>query len=158
MRRIYQMASLVLLGVGVFLVFQGRAIGLAGHFGPGPGFFAFWVGVALAVLSLVWGGQASLHAAKALPPGFVPDRGGIVRVASVMFAMVAFVILLTTLGFNLAMLGLLLFLMLAFGREYLATKIVIAVAGSFGVHYVFERLLRVPLPYSSIALLRNMGL
>jgi putative tricarboxylic transport membrane protein len=156
-RRICQTASLLLLGVGLFLVYQGRAIGLAGHFGPGPGFFAFWVGIALAVLSLVWCGQASLRSAKAMPPGFVPDRGGIVRVASVMLAMVAFVMVLTTLGFNLAMLGLLLFLMLAFGREYLVTKIVISIAGSFGVHYVFETLLRVPLPYSSIAFLRSLG-
>lgn len=158
MRRICQVASLLLLSLGLFLVYQGRAIGLAGHFGPGPGFFAFWVGIALATLSLAWGAQASLRAAKAVPPGFVPERSGIVRVASVMLAMVAFAVLLTPLGFNLAMLGLLLFLMLAFGREYLAGKIVIAVAGSFGVHYVFEKLLRVPLPYSSIAFLRDLGL
>jgi hypothetical protein len=152
------MASLVLLGVGLFLVYQGWAIGLAGHFGPGPGFFAFWVGIALAVLSMAWGGQASLQAVKAMPPDFIPDRGGIVRVASVMFAMVAFVMVLTTLGFNLAMFGLLFFLFFAFGRDYPIMKTAISIAGSFGVHYVFERLLRVPLPYSSIAFLRNMGL
>lgn len=157
MRRIYQAASLALFGLGLFLVFQGKSIGLTGHFGPGPGFFAFWVGVALAVLSLVWCGQVSLQPAKAMPPDFAPERGGVVRVASVVLAMVAFALLLTPLGFNLAMLGLLLFLMLVYGREYLVTKIVIAIAGSFGVHYVFEKLLRVPLPYSAIAFLRSLG-
>ncbi len=87
----------------------------------------------------------------------MPERGGIVRVASVMLAMVTFVMVLTTLGFNLAMFGLLFFLFFAFGRDYPITKIAISIAGSFGVHYVFETLLRVPLPYSSIAFLRSLG-
>jgi putative tricarboxylic transport membrane protein len=156
-RRIYQMASLILLGVGLFLVYQGRSIGLAGHFGPGPGFFAFWVGIGLAVLSSVWCGRVSLRPVKAVPPGFIPDRDGMVRVACVLFAMVVFVALLEPIGFNMAMFGLLFFLFFAFGRDYPILKIAISIAGSFGVHYVFERLLRVPLPYSSIAFLRSLG-
>lgn len=158
MRRIYQITSLVFLGVGLFLVFQGRAIGLAGQFGPGPGFFAFWVGVALAVLSTAWCGQVSLRPAEGLPSDIVPERGGLLRVVSVVFALVVFAVLLEPIGFNLAMLGLLLFLLLAFGREYLILKIAISIAGSFGVHYIFERILRVPLPCSSIGFLRSLGL
>lgn len=158
MRRICQATSLVLLGLALFLVFQGHAIGLTGHFGPGPGFFAFWVGIALAVLSIAWCGQVSRQPAKALPPDFIPERGGMLRVVSLVFAMVAFAIVLTPLGFNLAMFGLLVFLLLAYGREYPILKIVIAIAGSFGIHYIFESLLKVPLPYASIAVLRNMGL
>ena len=37
-------------------------------------------------------------------------------------------------------------------------KIVLAIAGSFGTHYVFEQLLRVPLPSSSIGILQALGL
>ena len=158
MRRIYQITSLAFLGVGLFLVYQGRALGLAGQFGPGPGFFAFWIGVTLAVLSLVWCGQVSLQAPFGLPAGFVPGRAGTSRVVSVVLALWTFTLLLELLGFNLAMFGLLMVLLLVFGREYLTLKIAISIAASFGVHYVFERLLRVPLPYSSIGFLRNMGL
>jgi hypothetical protein len=157
-RRIHQAASLSFLGLGVFLVLQGRALGLAGPFGPGPGFFAFWVGIGLAGLSLVWLGRATLRPVEPMPPDFVPPLGGMLRVVSVVLALVAFAVVLAPLGFNLAMFGFLIFLLLAFGREYAGLKIVIAVAGSFGVHYVFERLLRVPLPYSSVSLLRDLGL
>ncbi len=158
MRRIHQVVSLSFLGLGVFLVLQGRALGLAGQFGPGPGFFAFWVGIGLAGLSLVWLGRATLGPAEAMPPDFVPPRSGLLRVVSVVLALVAFAAVLTPLGFNLAMFGFLVFLLLAFGREYAGLKLVVAVAGSFGIHYVFERLLRVPLPYASVSLLRDLGL
>ena len=157
MRRIFQVASLALFGLGLFLVFQGRSIGLAGHFGPGPGFFAFWIGFALATLSVVWCIRVSLQPAVAMPPGFIPERGGILRVVLVILALVAFAALLELIGFNLAMLGLLACLMFGFGREHVTLKVVISLAGSFGVHYVFEKLLRVPLPYSSIGFLRSWG-
>jgi hypothetical protein len=45
-----------------------------------------------------------------------------------------------------------------FGRDHVVLKVAIAVAGSFGVHWVFERLLRVPLPYASLETLRRFGL
>jgi hypothetical protein len=157
-RPVYQGVSLACLGLGVFLVVQGRALGLAGPFGPGPGFFAFWIGLALAALSLAWLGQVTLRPVPAFPPGFVPERAGLLRVAAVVAALVAFAGLLTVLGFSLAMLGFLLFLLLAFGREYVLLKLAIAVAGSFGVQHVFERLLRVPLPSASLEILRRLGL
>ena len=157
MRRIYQSTSLLSLGVGLYLVFQGRALGLAGQFGPGPGFFAFWVGVTLTMVSIIWGCQVSLQPVEPRPADFIPERGGILRVSLVVIALVAFNFLLDPLGFNLAMFGLLVFLLFAFGREYPILKIVISIAGSFGVHYVFEKLLLVPLPYSPVAFLRNLG-
>ena len=58
------------------------------------------------------------------------------------------------LGFNLAMLGFLMVLLLAFDREYVVAKIVVAFAGSSGPTTLFERVLKVPLPYASMATLR----
>ena len=66
------------------------------------------------------------------------------RVASILLALVAFAVLLTPLGFKLVMLALLLGLFFAYDREHALAKIVVAVAGSVGTHYVFERFLRVP--------------
>jgi hypothetical protein len=42
-------------------------------------------------------------------------------------------------------------------REHVLAKIVVAVAGSVGTHYVFERYLRVPLPDASLPALRSLG-
>jgi hypothetical protein len=159
-RRVYQVASAACAAVGVFLAVQGRALGLGGRFdpGPGPGFFAFWVGVALAVLSAVWLGRVTLGPAEPRPADFVPPRAGMRRVASVVLALALFGALLTPAGFDLTMFGFLLFLFLAFRREHRVLKVVIAVAGSVGVHYVLERLLKVPLPSASLEWLRRLGL
>lgn len=158
MRRVYQATSLAFLALGVFLMWQGQALGLSGMVGPGPGFFPFWVGVALAALSACWFGQASLRPVERMSPDFMPGGGGMLRLAAVLIALVAFAIALKPLGFNLSMLGFTLFLFFVFGREYPISKIVIAIGASFGVHYVFETLLKLPLPYSSVDLLRSLGL
>ena len=121
------------------------------------GFWGRFIGNPRVALSLAWLVQVTVGPGPALPPDFVPERAGLYRVAAVVAALVAFAGLLTVLGFGLAMLGFLLFLLLVFGREYAVLKVVIAVAGSFGIHWVFERLLRVPLPYSSLEPLRRLG-
>jgi hypothetical protein len=55
------------------------------------------------------------------------------------------------------MLALLLFLLFAFDRQHALPKLAVAVAGSVGTHYVFEHLLRVPLPSSTLPALRALG-
>jgi hypothetical protein len=156
----YQVTSAACAAVGVFLAVQGRALGITGQFGPGPGpgFFAFWVGVALAVLSAGWFARVTLGPAAPRPADLIPPRDGLLRVAAVVAALVGFGALLTAVGFDVAMFAFLLFLFLAFGREHRALKLALAVVGSIGVHYVLERLLRVPLPSASIELLRRLGL
>jgi hypothetical protein len=42
-------------------------------------------------------------------------------------------------------------------RERVLAQIVVAVAGSVGTHYVFERYLRVPLPDAALPVLRSLG-
>ena len=55
------------------------------------------------------------------------------------------------------MLGLLLGLFFAYDREHALAKVVVALAGSVGTHYVFERFLRVPLPDATLPALRSLG-
>jgi putative tricarboxylic transport membrane protein len=159
-RRYFQIASLAFFAVGLFLVFQGRALRVQSQFdtSPGPGFFAFWIGLALATLSLLWLAQVSLRPVEAAPADFVPERAGVFRLGIVLASLAAFALALTTLGFDLTMFAFLLVLLFAFGRDYPLLKVCIALAGSFGVHYVFEALLKVPLPYASIETLRSLGL
>jgi putative tricarboxylic transport membrane protein len=156
-KRVRQLSSLVLAGTGVFLVFAGIRLRLGGQYGPGPGFLAFWVGLPLAILSVVWFGQVSLEPAAASPAAAASGPGGLGRVAAIILALVTFAVLLTPLGFKLVMLALLLFLFFAFDREHVLAKLVVAVAGSKGTHYVFEHVLRVPLPYASLPVLRALG-
>jgi hypothetical protein len=156
-KRVRQLASLVLAATGVLLVLAGLRLRLEGQYGPGPGFLPFWVGVPLAILSVIWLGQVSLARADAAPLGAESGLGGGMRVASILAALVAFALLLTPLGFTLCMLGLLLFLFFASDRRHVIAKLIVALAGSAGTQYAFERLLRVPLPSASLPALRSLG-
>ena len=113
------------------------------------------MGLALAVLGPVWLVQVSL--APPTPASAPSAPGGPVRVAAILLALVAFAVLLAPLGFTLVMLGLLLGLFFAYDREHPIAKVVVALVGSAGTHYVFERFLRVPLPDATLPALRSLG-
>ena len=158
MRRIYQGSALVGTAIGLFVAWHGYWLKIEGLYGPGPGFFPFWIGASIAVLSLVWLAQATWRPVPAMPADFWPERPQLIGLAVIIAAMVAFAALLRPLGFDLAMLGLLLFLFFVIDRKHATAKVVIALIGSFGIHYVFEEFLRVPLPYAEIPLLKAIGL
>jgi len=143
--------------IGVFLAWHGYRLKIEGLYGPGPGFFPFCIGLGIAVLSLIWLAQATWRPVPAMPADFLPERPQLFGLVVIVAAMAAFGMLLRPLGFNLAMLGLLLFLFFVIDRKHAVAKLAIAFIGSFGVHYVFEELLRVPLPYASLPLLRSLG-
>ncbi len=157
MRRARQLASLLVAVAGLWMLGSGVVLGLGGEFGPGPGFFAFGVGSLLAITALLWFGRLHRRSSDSKTP-FLGDPGGPWRVARVSLAIVAFAVLVERLGYSVTMLALLVFLMTTFGREHLVPKVLIALAGSFGTHYAFERLLGVPLPSSSIGFLQVLGL
>lgn len=158
MNRIHQGASVLFLALGAWLAWQGTRLGIQGMLGPGKGFFAFWVGLAMTLFAGLWFLRAAFGPAIAIDPEAVPPRDGLLRVVGVLAASVAFMLLLRPLGFNLSMLGLLLAVFFIADRSYPLLKIAIAIVASFGIHYVFEQLLRVPLPYSSFEALSRLGL
>ena len=84
----------------MFLAVAGIRLRLEGQYGPGPGFLAFWVGVALAAAER---GLARPGLASPAPPRRPrsPSRAGPERVASIILALIAFAVLLTPLGFTL---------------------------------------------------------
>ncbi len=158
MKAARQITALLAFALGAFLVWQGRRLRIEGDFGPGPGFFPFWIGIALVVLGGVWMAQLVLKPAGDAGAAFLPARDSRGRLAVVFAALVGFMLLLRPIGFNLAMLALLLVLFFAIDRKFVVAKITIAFAASFGVHWLFERKLNVPLPYASVPALQHLGL
>lgn len=141
---------------GIFVTFQGYHLRLEGQYGPGPGFFPFWIGLGLTALGIIWVVQVA--AGGPLPagdPDAPPPR--LWKLGAIVAALIAFATVLRTVGFDLSMLALLLFLFFLIDREHVVAKLAIALIGSFGLHYVFEQLLRVPLPYASVPFLNALG-
>jgi putative tricarboxylic transport membrane protein len=158
MKRVHQISSFLFLGFSAYLVFKSRQMEYYADLGPGPGFFPFWLGLLLAVLSVIWLVQVSTRPDEATEAGFFPGLRGTARVLSVLAAMALFGWVVDELGFQLTMLFFLGFLLMTLGRQNPLVTATVAVAGSFGVYYIFTNWLSVQLPASPIEFLRNLGL
>jgi putative tricarboxylic transport membrane protein len=143
MKRGWQAAVAVLLLVFAFFAFESLRLSLRDALGPGPGFFPFWLSVAGGLLAVILLVQVARGRAD-----FETDtlKFELRPVALVLGGLVVATALLEVLGFRIAMLVLLVYLLLALGvRNWIAIA-VFALAGSFGVFHVFTGLLKVQLP------------
>ena len=130
----------VLLLFGVFVVYESLQIKYYGSdFGPGPGFFSFWLGVLVVLLSL-YEIARSLRKHEPLPAGFFPDRAGLLRIASLLGALIGVVLLLDRLGYALTMFLLCGFLLQVLGKQSWWLTAILTLLGSFGTAYLFRQL------------------
>ena len=114
--------------------------------GPGPGFFPLLLSVAFAGLggTLFW--QATSGRVALPSVDFVDRRTGYSRIAAIMAALLATMLLLETLGLPPGVPGLYMVLMnLSAPRRWVRTTL-LALAGSFGVYQVFVGIFQIPLP------------
>ena len=141
--RAWQAALCVLLVVFAFFAYESLALSLRDALGPGPGFFPFWLSVVGGLLGVF----LLLQVVRGTLQFETPSLKFELRpVALVMGGLVVATAALEWLGFRVVALLLLLYLLLALGaRNWLAIALV-ALAGSFGVYYVFSGFLKVPLP------------
>jgi putative tricarboxylic transport membrane protein len=127
--------------------------------GPGPGFFPFWLGALLTLLSLVWIAQVYTDRGGADDTArFFADSGGVRRVAAIIGALLLMVVCMETVGFQLSMFVFLLFLLFVLGRVQPWLTALVAAVGSFGLNYLFTTWLDVKLPLSSFPALAAIGL
>ncbi len=146
MKRPYQITSAILLGLSAFLAWEALKLRYYTRLGPGPGFFPLWLAIFLAVLAAAMFWQATFRKPETMPDGFCADRRGYLRIGAVLGALVWVIALMDSLGFCLVMLGFYVFLLLVLGRQHPVVTGIVALAGSFGVYYVFVHWLAVSLP------------
>ena len=118
MKRGWQAAVAVLLVVFAFFAVESLRLSLRDALGPGPGFFPFWLSVAGGVLGVIL--LVQLHRENE-PEELKFDRAGLRGVGLVLAGLVVAAALLEVLGFRLAMLLLLVYLLVALGvRNWIA--------------------------------------
>jgi hypothetical protein len=127
--------------LALFVMWESRTLPLGTLRHPGPGYFPVLLAALLLILgALVWAmGAGTAHVAGV--------GWGEARHTLVILAVSAFISFgLERLGYRLTMLAALLFLVWLVERKSLLAAAVFAFALSFGSYYVFDTLLRVPLP------------
>lgn len=130
-----------LLLFGIFVVYESLQLRYLGDFGPGPGFFSFWLGVLVIGLALAELAKTIRRRSEPLPNGFFPDRAGLVRMLSIVGALVGALLIMEWLGFSLTMLLFSIFLLRTLGRQSWWLTVILALAGSFGTAFIFRQLL-----------------
>ena len=158
MQRIHQGAALCFAAFSAFVVWESWNLEYYTPLGPGAGFFPLWLGAVMEGLSLIWFVQISGRRGQPKEGVFLPERGGMVRLLSVLGAMVAATLLMDFLGFQVAMFLLLFFLLLIPGRQTIWLTLVVALLGSVGIYHLFGSYLDVQFPQASLALLAGLGL
>jgi putative tricarboxylic transport membrane protein len=158
MQRIHQTAALCFVAISAFVVWESWNLEYYTTLGPGAGFFPFWLGAVLGGLALAWLVQLSRPASRPKKEAFLPDREGIVRIVSLIAAMVIVAGAMNTFGFQLSMFLFLIFTLMILGKQPVWLTAIIALAGSVGTYHIFAGYLDVQLPTSSLALLAKLGL
>jgi putative tricarboxylic transport membrane protein len=147
MSRINYVVWGLLLAFGAFIIHESLEHKYYGSdFGPGPGFFSFWLGVLLTVMSFVQIVMTWRRPVEPLPDGFIPGRDGVKRMLYIIGALVASLLLMKYLGFSLTMMVFCVFLLRTLGRrQSWGLTLTLSVIGSFGTWFLFG-LLQVGLP------------
>ena len=109
-------------------------------------------------LSLVWLVRVSGRSGRLKDVTLLPQRAGMVRILSILAALVVTAGLMNLLGFQLMMFLFLVFLLMVLGRQALWMTLVVALLGSVGLFHLFGGYLDVPLPVATVKLLANLGL
>jgi putative tricarboxylic transport membrane protein len=120
----------------------------SGTFGPGAGFLPFWLGAAMAILSIILLVNATREPAQASGRSPFPKGRAVLSILMTVGALAAFISLLETLGFLLSIALLTAFLLRVVEQEGWLMSATVAVANSAGLYVIFQMLLGVSLPKS----------
>ncbi len=158
MRTVNTVVAGIFLTLGLAMAFEASKMRYYSSLGPGPGFFPLWLGGALAAVSLLWLVQIRTASADEGTSDLWPGRAGAIRIAAVLGSLGFVSLTIELIGFRLAMLAMLGFLLLTLGRQRLPVTLAVAGAGSFGAHFVLSAWLGVALPNATVGWLAVLGL
>ena len=137
-------SGLALAGLGAYIVHEALGWDYVGEAGPGPGFFPVWYGGAMIVLSLLLVAGAVLKHAPDTGNG--PDWANLRRVGLCWLALVASILLMNVLGFELSFGLLIWFIVAVMFRQPQRIALSLAVGGAVVFHLLFVQALELLLP------------
>lgn len=115
-------------------------------FGPGVGFFPFWLGVLMAILSILLILNTWQRPATPTQRSIFPGRRAFIAIVLVLTGLAGYIVLLEVLGFLLDTVLFTAFLLGVVEREKWKMTLLIATLTSGGLYVIFQILLGVNLP------------
>jgi putative tricarboxylic transport membrane protein len=146
MRRADQLTGIIMFVFSLAVMEGARRMPPSGTFGPGAGFLPFWLGVAMAVLSVILLANATREPVLAGGRAPFPSGWKLLPLVETIGGLAAFILFLETLGFLLSIALLTGFLLRVVEREGWITTLMVAVANAGALYFVFKVLLGVSLP------------
>ena len=146
MRKADLFTGVVLLVLAGYVIYEAWLMPPSGTFGPGSGFFPFWLGIILAVLSLILMIGAALRPKDQNDRSPFPAGQALFAVSKVLGGLVIFTVLMETLGFIINTFVFVTYLMKVVQRERWWVVLLIAVTTTACLYVVFQVLLGISLP------------
>ncbi len=117
-----------------------------GNFEPGIRFLPFWLGVLMAILSVLLMVSAWRKSAEGVAKRLLPNRQALISIMLLVAGLAVYIFLLETLGFLIDTLLFNTFLMAVVMRAQWKMALSVAVSSSVALYVLFRILLAVPLP------------
>jgi putative tricarboxylic transport membrane protein len=146
MKKADLITGVVLLVLAGYIINEARLMPPSGTFGPGSGFFPFWLGIILAGLSLILVVGATLRPKDPEDRSPFPGRTALFAVTKVLVGLILFTLLMETMGFILNTFIFVIYLMKVVQGERWWVTLLIAVATTACLYIVFQVLLGITLP------------
>lgn len=132
------------LAFSVFVVFAGRQHGIGAVNDPGSGFLLFWIGLLMCGFSAALVAAAVRAGGPSLGSLWAGTRWG--KVLAIIASLVAYALLLNTLGFLLASIPLLVVLLRGIDPVRWAVALPVGICAPLAIWWLLKKLLLIQLP------------
>lgn len=146
MKKTDQIAATVLLLVAAFVIYQSSQMTYQVEFAPGYGFFPLWLGILLAILSILLFVTARVRPGDQDENVEFPKREILINVVLILGGLALYAFLMEITGYVLDTLILVALLLGVVEREKWYKTLIAAVLMTAALYTIFEVILRVPLP------------
>jgi len=139
--------AVICMGLSLWLILEAQQFNYLSKFGPGPGFFPFWLGIILGAFSVFTFVHTIVRKrTEEEDAPRLPGWHSIGRVALIMLVLVGFALIMKALGFILTVFLFVAVILFALEGDSLVKSVFYGVMFSAGVFLIFIYWLEVDLP------------
>ncbi len=140
------MVAILLLLLSIWVIHQSRSLVYTEEFSPGAGFFPFWLGISLLVLSLVLFVNSAVLQSAETEASPLPGKQALLRILFIVGSLLASIIVFERIGFLLSTFLLVAVLLIHLEDYRWYSGIGLSACMVFAIYALFKLGLKVPLP------------